>query len=212
AEAALNQVDAPKWVGLTATPYRADQLNGLITMQCGPIRFNMSKTTPEEATPDSVSGSTPPSSHSPRRTLQVHRTEFTTDAPGSGGPSMPDLYTELAADEKRTALIIEEVIAAAHKQRHILVLTNRIDHLHRLATGIAEKVPKSFPVLQLHGRLKTEARAQQRKLLTEAVESTDSFVLIAVDKIAGEGFDIPALDTLFLTMPVSFKGRIVQNL
>src|SRR5699024_5337002 len=117
AEAALNQVDAPKWVGLTATPYRADQLNGLITMQCGPIRFNMSKTTPEEATPDSVSGSTPPSSHSPRRTLQVHRTEFTTDAPGSGGPSMPDLYTELAADEKRTALIIEEVIARSEERR-----------------------------------------------------------------------------------------------
>src|SRR5699024_1480876 len=44
AEAALNQVDAPRWLGLTATPYRADQLNGLITMQCGPVRYDMAKT------------------------------------------------------------------------------------------------------------------------------------------------------------------------
>lgn len=210
AEAALNQVDAPRWLGLTATPYRADQLNGLITMQCGPVRHDMAKTqTGEEPR---VKTKDDNGTAAPKRTLRVHRSDFTTEEPGAGGPSMPDLYAELATDEGRNSLIIPKIAAAADKGRHVLVLTNRIDHLHTLVAGIREKVPKKFPVLQLHGQLKPDERERQREKLRETAGSRDSFVLVAIDKVAGEGFDLPVLDTLFLTMPISFKGRVVQNL
>ncbi|WP_152345895.1 DEAD/DEAH box helicase [Brevibacterium sp. CFH 10365] len=210
AEAALNQVDAPRWLGLTATPYRADQLNGLIPMQCGPIRYDMAKPESVDEPPAKAEGNQ--KSTAPKRTFHVHRTDFTTDEPGAGGPSMPDLYAELASDESRNSLIIPEIVAAAEKGRHVLVLTNRIDHLRTLAEGIREKIPDKPPVFQLHGRLKPDERQRQRERLRKSAGSGDSFVLVAIDKVAGEGFDLPALDTLFLTMPISFKGRVVQNL
>lgn len=93
--------------------------------------------------------------------------------------------------------------------RRSLVLTNRIDHLEALAGGIASRT--DVPVLSLHGRFP----AAERRALRDRVASLDAarepFVLVAIDKIAGEGIDLPSLDTLFLAMPVSLSGRIIQQ-
>ncbi len=190
-EAAIRAVSVRQWVGLTATPYRADQMDGLITMQCGPIRHTITAA-PAEA-----------------RSFIVHETAFTTEEVGADGPSIQAIYSELALDEVRNALIVEHVVRAAEEGRRSLVLTNRLDHLDVLAEGIASRT--EVPVLSLHGRLSAAERRTLRDRLASLDAAREPFVLVAIDKIAGEGIDLPSLNALFLAVPVSFKGRIIQQ-
>lgn len=191
-EAALRQASTSRWLGMTATPYRSDQMDGLITMQCGPIRHTMSS----ESNID--------------RVLKIHSTEFTTDEPGTDGPSIQAIYTELIHDASRNALLVDEIASAVAEKRRCLVLTNRLDHLEALAEelGLRAKVP----VLSLHGRLTSAERKGIRARLAEVVSAGEPFVLVAIDRVAGEGLDLPTLDTLFLAVPISFKGKVVQQL
>lgn len=190
-EAAIRQVNVKYWVGLTATPFRADQMDGLITMQCGPIRYEMEARVDED------------------RRLVVHQTSFTTDEPGTDGPSIQAIYSELSVDKSRNALIADEIMKAAAAERTCMVLTNRVDHLKALDGLLKPEAP--CEVFALHGQLSTRERREVREAIAATTQDGKTFILIAIDKVAGEGLDIPALDTLFLTMPVSFKGRIIQQ-
>ncbi|WP_409350036.1 DEAD/DEAH box helicase [Rathayibacter soli] len=139
--------------------------------------------------------------------LLVHKTEFQTDESGIGGVSIQAIYTELVADTARNAQIVADVTAAFRAGRTCLVLSSRVDHVDALARALRASIE---PVHVLHGRMPRLERAETRAALAAASKSP--FVLVAIDKIAGEGLDLPALDTLFLAVPISFKGRVVQQL
>ncbi|MEX5297492.1 DEAD/DEAH box helicase family protein [Kocuria sp. CPCC 205292] len=190
-EAALRNVNVRHWAGLTATPYRADQMNGLITMQCGPIRHVID------------------SADRALRELITHETTFTTEEPGTDGPSIQAIYSELAVDVARNTMIAQHVTDAVDQGRTCLVLTNRLGHLDALADAIQGC---DAPVFRLHGRMTPAERGEVRRELGAADAQQHPFVLVAIDKIAGEGLDLPSLNTLFLTVPVSFKGRVIQQL
>ena len=55
-----------------------------------------------------------------------------------------------------------------------------------------------------------KVRAAAVAELAARVESGGQVVLVATGSLIGEGFDSPALDTLFLAFPVSFRVQIVQ--
>ena len=44
----------------------------------------------------------------------------------------------------------------------------------------------------------------------QAVKPEEPLVVIATGKYVGEGFDCPRLDTLFLSMPIAWKGTVAQ--
>jgi superfamily II DNA or RNA helicase len=54
---------------------------------------------------------------------------------------------------------------------------------------------------------------QQRKTIAErlaAIPRNEPRAILATGRYVGEGFDDPRLDTLFLTLPVSWRGTIAQ--
>ncbi|MDI3418809.1 TOTE conflict system archaeo-eukaryotic primase domain-containing protein [Streptomyces luteolus] len=188
AVAAVNKAAVRRWTGLSATPYRADQMDALITMQCGPIRHE-------------IADQTTFTKH-----LIVHPTAFTTEETGDDGVSFQALYGELAANEERNAQIAADIANAARRGRHSLALSNRIEHLHRLTEALHQHGIR--PML-LHGRLSAAERAEVRAALDS--EDASPTVLLAIDKVAGEGFDAARLDCLFLTSPFRFKGKSIQQ-
>lgn len=189
-EAAVRQIAVKHWVGLTATPYRADQMDDIITMQCGPVRHTIN---------DSALFA---------KELVVHESTFQTTEDGANGPSIQAIYSELASDTVRNHRIAADIQTAYKTGRNCLVLSNRVEHVERLAEILRTD---AVTVFMLHGKLAPKERRRIRAELAER-DPADPFVLVAIDKIAGEGFDLPSLDTLFLGVPMAFKGRIVQQI
>ncbi len=179
-----------RWVGLTATPFRADRLDPLIAFYCGPIRHE-------------ISAADTPSAELPRR-LHVHTTEFALD---EDTPHIQDVFRGLAHDQARNRLIVDNLASLARDGRRILVLSQRKDHLDILAGLLAAEGVD--PLLLVGGQTRKHSRTVIDEL-TERVQGGGGVIALATGSYLGEGFDLPGLDTLVLAFPVSFKGRIIQ--
>jgi superfamily II DNA or RNA helicase len=116
------------------------------------------------------------------------------------------LYAALANDEQRNRLILDDVTTALAEGRSPILLTERKDHLELLA-AILQGVARHVVVLR-GGMTPTERHAVAATLA--AIPDAEPRLLLATGRYIGEGFDDARLDTLFLTMPVSWKGTLVQ--
>ena len=197
-ENAVRQVRARRWIGLTATPYRRDELDDLIALQLGPVRHTMSP--PEPGTLAAAAGGVA------ERSLTVHLTGF--DYRGDADPSVPGgiaaIYRELVADDARNRQLIADVLAARARGRHCLVLTQWTAHVDLLSELLRDA--GHDPVV-----LKGGMGVGKRKEAFDRLRPEDGpLLVVATGSYVGEGFDCPALDTLFLAAPIAFKGRLVQ--
>ena len=197
---AVSQIPARRWLGLTATPYRRDQLDDLITLQIGPVRHTVAR-----ATRDTLTSVDAPV---PDPVLRVHPTSYTYD--GDASPQSPGgmaaIYRDLVADDDRLQQIVQDVLAARERGRHCLVLTQWTSHLERLT---AELSARGHEPVVLRGGLGTKRRRAALMQLQQP-NAEDPLLVVATGPFVGEGFDCPALDTLFLAAPIAFKGRLVQ--
>ena len=117
-----------------------------------------------------------------------------------------NLCEEIIRSERRNAMIRDDVVTALHEGRSPLVLTERTEHVATLADLIRPHTPH---LIILQGGM---GRKSLREAIAQlaAIPENEPRVVIATGKFVGEGFDDSRLDTLFLTMPVSWRGIIAQ--
>ena len=187
-EMVLNEVKAKYVFGLTATPTRQDGLQKIMFMLAGPVRQKVQverQNTFEQNVTVSHFLDLPPIS-------MVNAIER---------PHISDVYLWVASNEQRNMKIIDDIKQAASSKRNSLVLTERREHaklLHELlfAQGLVSVL--------LYGSMKAKERDEANSNLS------NTQVIVATGKYIGEGFDLPKLDTLFLAMPIAWKGTLAQ--
>ena len=194
-EQVIRQTKARYITGLTATVTRQDGHHPIIFMQCGPVRYRVDDRKQAAA-------------RSFAHKVIIRRTNFV--LPSQSGnkehPEIQEIYTLLARDTTRNQKIIEDVLAAIHAGRSPVLLTERREHLTLFADVLTGKV-KNIIVLAggLGGKQRTRAMEQLKQ-----IPKDEERLIIATGRYLGEGFDDARLDTLFLTLPIAWKGTVIQ--
>ncbi len=191
-ERVLAEVRARFVVGLTATPQRRDGHQAIMRMQLGPTRF--------EVSPRKLAAVQPL-----EHRLFVRETSFELED-NDADLSITEIYGRLHRDGVRNAAILEDIIGTLVEGRNPIVLTQRREHLEWFAERVR---PYARNVAVLKGGMGKQAEQEARETLAAAT-SDGSTVLVATCPYVGEGFDDPRLDTLFLVMPIAWKGTLAQ--
>ncbi len=181
--------------GLSATVTRKDGHHPIIFMQCGPVRYRADAKAAAVARPFA-------------HCVHVRSTPFhpLTEADSDKRLQFHQLYQELVADEERNRMICDDVLASLKEGRSPLLLTERKEHLEILTRALQPHVKN---VIKLYGGRGVKASRAIANQLKEIREDEDR-VLLATGRYIGEGFDDSRLDTLFITLPVSWRGTIAQ--
>jgi superfamily II DNA or RNA helicase/very-short-patch-repair endonuclease len=181
--------------GLSATLARKDGHQPIIFMQCGPVRYRVDAKKQAAARPFT-------------HRVFVRPTGFRTAAEPEDDPRLEfhRLCEELRNDDARNEMICADVLGAVSEGRSPLLLTERIEHMTSLAQRLRDEIPY---LITLQGRM---GRKELQGALDSLAHIPDNVgrVILATGHYIGEGFDDPRLDTLFITLPVSWRGTISQ--
>jgi superfamily II DNA or RNA helicase/very-short-patch-repair endonuclease len=181
--------------GLSATVARKDGHHPIIFMQCGPVRYRVNPKAQAALRPFAHMVIVRPTGFRPNRGPDLdRRNEFLS------------LTKDIVEDERRNRLICEDVIRAVREARSPLVLTERNQHLDALATMLSGSVRH---LVVLRGGMRRKETATIAERLAQ-IPLDEERVLLATGRYIGEGFDDRRLDTLFVTLPISWRGTVAQ--
>ena len=191
-EKVMRKVRARYITGLTATPQRRDGHHPILHFQLGPVRFSVDSRHAKAA-------------QRMEHQVIVRETAFRLQDESSGS-SIQEIYSKLANDRSRNEMILDDVIGALEEGRSPILLTERRDHLDYFV-GQLDSVARHLVVLR--GGMGVRQREEVRQQLKDIPDNEERLIL-ATGRFIGEGFDDSRLDTLFLAMPISWKGTLVQ--
>ncbi|MCL4301035.1 MAG: DEAD/DEAH box helicase [Anaerolineae bacterium] len=194
-EQVIRQSKARYLTGLSATVVRKDGHHPIIFMQCGPVRYRVDDRKQAEQRPfDHQVIVRPTPFHLPAHLQNVTSL------------SIQEVYDLLSRDDQRNHLIVQDVIAAVRANRFPVLLTERREHLDLLANLLAQQIQN---VIVMSGGMGKKQRKQLAEQIA-AIPADQPRVLVATGRYLGEGFDDARLDTLFLALPISWRGTLTQ--
>ena len=191
-ERVMREVKARYVVGLTATPRRRDGHHPILQFELGAVRYTINAKSQAAARPFD-------------HKLVIRETAFRLSG-DQADVGIQEIYRQLAADDQRNRLILDDVIQALGEGRSPILLTKRRDHLEYFTERLRAHTTN---LIILRGGMKTRDRRAAIEQLSTIPETEERLVL-ATGQFIGEGFDDARLDTLFLAMPVSWRGTLVQ--
>ncbi|MDD4402423.1 MAG: DEAD/DEAH box helicase family protein [Desulfitobacteriaceae bacterium] len=193
-ERILKNLSAKYIYGLTATPVRQDGHHPIIFMHCGPIRYKVDAR--EQAKKRPFEHYIVPRFTPFRKPVSQDEKEW----------SIGEIYSEISTSQIRNQLIIDDVINCVKEGRNPIILTGRKAHVELIAEELSKTIPT---VIELTGGMTAKDRKTKLERLSNILPD-ENIVIVATGRFVGEGFDEPRLDTLFLAMPVAWKGTVQQ--
>ena len=190
---AVTEFDARFMLGLSATPFRRDNLSNLIFWHLGDVHHSVNKSQLVEE------------GHILEAEIILRETDF--EPYHDPVNSYSKMLLELTMNDARNHLISSDVAKEIQKGEGIcLILSDRKRHCETLYSLLRYKYRVDAELLT--GDLTNE----QRKKVLQRVKTGAVQVVIATGQLVGEGFDCPDLTTLFLATPIRFSGRVLQYL
>jgi superfamily II DNA or RNA helicase len=194
-EQVIRQAKARFITGLSATVTRQDGHHPIIFMQCGPVRYRV-----DDLQQVALRSFT--------HRVIIRKTGFTLPAQlgDTAQPGIQEIYALLALDSTRNQMIVDDVIEAVQASRSPVLLTERREHLTYFVDTLAGKVKNIIVLSGGMGRKQRILLMDQLKNIPEDEER----LIIATGRYLGEGFDDARLDTLFLALPIAWRGTVAQ--
>ena len=189
-EMILRYANAAYVYGLTATPTRHDGHHPIIYMQCGQIRYRVDAKC--QAAKRAFSHYVIP--------------RFTSYRTFPGNKGICELYRDLSESDIRNRMIVNDVVSALQNSRNPIILTERKEHVAQLAEMLLKYYENTI-ILTGASSVKMKRETEER---LNAIPADQPLIIIATGKYVGEGFDYPRLDTLFLALPIAWKGKVAQ--
>ncbi len=189
----LQEINAKYVYGVTATPKRGDGKEKINEFLLGPIRYRF--TAKDRAREQNIDHLVYPRF---TRTVKPHHL--------SAAPYGNDAYELIRNNDVRDEQIIRDVADCVKAGRTPVVLTKYVDHAKKLSDRLKKYADR---LILLTGSNGTKARRAQVDELN-AVEASESLILVGTGSLLGEGFDYPRLDTLFMATPVSGENVVEQ--
>jgi superfamily II DNA or RNA helicase len=194
-EIVARQCKAKFVTGLSATVTRKDGHHPIIFMNCGPVRYKVD---------DKKQAAERPFAHK----VIVRETNFKIPASFETDQYtvIHEIYKALLQSDERNQVIVSDVMNAIKNNRFPVILTERVEHLETLKSLLEDKITNLIVMKGGMGKKQRQTALNALKSLPDDAEKA----VIATGRYLGEGFDDERLDTLFLTLPISWRGTLNQ--